>query len=163
MSSYCRSRYPTISPKLSSSQYFAGRGSCGVFLPCLVVNLVSKTGRIDDSQRNACSFFIQFQLYEISAVSHLDGLGKAGCAPTVIGLILTPSSMWAFVASSASFPERTFLPHRVFTNVVRPEITGQWRWSVLDVVRRTCARGTTNHQAELDTLLHILLSADLDL
>ena len=29
--------------------------------------------------------------------------------------------------------------------------------------RRTCARGTANHQAELNTLLDILLPADLDL
>ena len=41
-------------------------------------------------------------------------------APTVIGLILTPSSRCAFVASSASLPWSTFLPQRVFTNVVRP-------------------------------------------
>jgi hypothetical protein len=81
-----------------------------------------------------------------------------------MGLILTPSSMWAFVASSASFPARTFFPHRVLTNVVRPEITSQLLWHAsFDVVRHTCAGGTTNHQAELDTLLDILLSADLDL
>jgi hypothetical protein len=48
-----------------------------------------------------------------------------GCAPTVMGLIRTPSSIWAFVASSASFPWRTFFPHKVFTNVVRPEIMCQ--------------------------------------
>src|SRR5579862_2353936 len=40
--------------------------------------------------------------------------------PTVIGLILTPSSRCAFVASSASLPWRTFFPQRVLTNVVRP-------------------------------------------
>jgi len=35
--------------------------------------------------------------------------------------------------------------------------------AAFDVVRHTCARGTTNHQAELNTLLDILLSANLDL
>jgi hypothetical protein len=35
--------------------------------------------------------------------------------------------------------------------------------AAFDAVRHTCARGTTNHQAELNTLLDILLSANLDL
>jgi hypothetical protein len=35
--------------------------------------------------------------------------------------------------------------------------------AAVDVVRHTCAGGTTNHQAELNTLLDILLSANLDL
>ena len=43
----------------------------------------------------------------------------------MIGLIRTPSSRWAFVASSASFPASTFFPHRVFTNVVRPGAISQ--------------------------------------
>jgi len=46
----------------------------------------------------------------------------------VIGLILTPSSRWAFVASSASFPWRTFFPHRVLTKVVRPARNRQLGW-----------------------------------
>ncbi len=33
----------------------------------------------------------------------------------------------------------------------------------MDAVPRTCARSTTHHQAELDTFLDILLSANLDL
>ena len=40
--------------------------------------------------------------------------------PTVIGLIFTPSSICAVVGSSESLCWRTFLPQRVFTNVVRP-------------------------------------------
>jgi hypothetical protein len=38
----------------------------------------------------------------------------------VTGLIRTPSSRCALAASSASLACRTFLPHKVFTNVVRP-------------------------------------------
>jgi hypothetical protein len=34
---------------------------------------------------------------------------------------------------------------------------------LLNIIKRTCARGTTHHQAELNTLLDILLSADFDL
>jgi hypothetical protein len=36
-------------------------------LPCLVINLVSKTWCIYDGQGDASSFFIQFQLCKISA------------------------------------------------------------------------------------------------
>lgn len=52
--------------------------------------------------------------------------GQLSCArieyyiPTVAGFIRTPSSMCAFAASSASKPDRTFLPQSVFTKVVRP-------------------------------------------
>lgn len=57
------------------------------------------------------------------------------------------------------------MPQRVFTKVVRPGKISQYGGARLRViaVRRTCARGTTNHQTELDALLNILLSADLDL
>ena len=41
-------------------------------------------------------------------------------APTVMGLIRTPSSTWAFSASSASLLCRTCLPQSVLTKVVRP-------------------------------------------
>ena len=87
-------------------------------------------------------------------------------APTVIGLILTPSSRCAFVASSASLPWSTFLPQRVFTNVVRPYWTSH---QLLLLPRRSCkgeytsSRSTTDHKAELDTLLDILLPTNLDL
>lgn len=78
-----------------------------------------------------------------------------------MGLILTPSSRWAFCASSASFPDKTFLPQSVLTKVVRPNFVNECEKVALAVVQRTCARSTTNHQAELDPLLDILLSADL--
>lgn len=85
-------------------------------------------------------------------------------APTVIGLILTPSSRCAFVASSASFAWRTFFPQRVLTKVVRPEENK----SMVEKLRasihpHTSTRSATDHQAKLDTLLDILLSADLNL
>ena len=40
--------------------------------------------------------------------------------PTVMGLILTPSSTWAVVGSSESLCCRTRLPQSVLTKVVRP-------------------------------------------
>lgn len=40
--------------------------------------------------------------------------------PTVIGFILTPSSMCALAGSSESLLGRTFFPQRVLTKVVRP-------------------------------------------
>ena len=40
--------------------------------------------------------------------------------PTVIGLILTPSSIWALAGSSESLLCSTRLPHNVLTKVVRP-------------------------------------------
>ena len=53
-------------------------------------------------------------------------------SPTVIGLILTPSSRCAFEASSASFPCKTRFPHNVLTNVVRPysSALAYWSWSL---------------------------------
>jgi hypothetical protein len=53
----------------------------------------------------------------------------------------------------------------VFTNVVRPKkVISPWLYDVgSDEIRRTSTRGATDHQAELDTLLDILLSANLDL
>ena len=83
-------------------------------------------------------------------------------SPTVMGLIFTPSSTCAIVGSSDSLCERTLRPQRVLTNVVRP---GRHR-SATNVDGQGCitsARSATDHQAELNTLLHILLPADLDL
>jgi hypothetical protein len=80
--------------------------------------------------------------------------------------------MCALEASSASLCSRTDLPQSVLTKVVRPteancesgisylklwvgELLRDWAGQ-----RRTSARGTTHHQAELNALLDILLSAD---
>ena len=61
-----------------------------------------------------------------SRMSLMDGYPCIRCvdsdSPTVIGLILTPSSKCAFVGSSSSLPCRTFLPHSVLTKVVRPRL-----------------------------------------
>jgi len=71
--------------------------------------------------------------------------------------------MCALTGSSCSTPERTLLPQSVLTKVVRP-----WRnWLVDGVVGRlfsselTSAGCTADHDAELDTLLDILLAPDL--
>jgi len=83
--------------------------------------------------------------------------------PTVMGLIFTPSSTCAIVGSSDSLCERTLRPQRVLTNVVRP---ARKHVSDEDIESERCItspRSATDHQAELNTLLHILLPADLDL
>jgi hypothetical protein len=84
--------------------------------------------------------------------------------PTVMGSILTPSSMCAEFGSSASLCSRTLLPQSVFTKVVRPRgaMSADGAQGVVAAAERTCARGTAHHQAELDSLLDILLSAGLE-
>ena len=108
--------------------------------------------------------------------SHALQLNKdAGHAPTVMGLILTPSSIWAELGSSLSLCVRTLLSQRVLTKVVLPaepkalDKHGRARiyrssggkvvgagWGI----RHTCARSTAHHKAELDALLDVLLSSD---
>lgn len=108
----------------------------------------------------------------------------AVCVPTVTGLILTPSSTWAEFASSDSLCVRTALLQSVLTKVVRP-ICVERQVSVADCIfksyhgpapcavgagrqldaitrrlRHTSTRGTTDHEAELNALLDILLAAD---
>lgn len=85
---------------------------------------------------------------------------------------MTPSSMCALEASSASLCSRTDLLQSVLTKVVRPtEAQCESRHSPFELragelhrewagQRRTSARGTTHHQAKLNALLDILLSAD---
>ena len=52
----------------------------------------------------------------------------------------------------------------MLTKVVRPKIINQYIATLLlPKLQRTGTRGATDHQAELDTLLDILLSADLNL
>lgn len=68
MSSYWRSRYPTISPKLLGRSVFVGGvGKAAKFnVPCFVVNLVSETGGINDGEGDAGAFVVQFQLFSRS-------------------------------------------------------------------------------------------------
>lgn len=97
--------------------------------------------------------------------------------PTVMGLILTPSSTWAALGSSDSLCPRTVFPQRVLTKVVRPvhivekSLDSAFRWTSGSELERnnsrvrcwdklTSARCSTDHQAELDTLLHVLLAAN---
>ena len=58
--------------------------------------------------------------YMVRKSIYCDGKRREGIVPTVMGLILTPSSTCAMVGSSESLCWRTFLPQRVLTNVVRP-------------------------------------------
>lgn len=120
-------------------------------------------------------------LYDQSDTNFID-MEVFACVfvPTVMGLILTPSSTWAELGSSDSLWPRTLFPQRVLTKVVLPvkeKIKGiQSAYQLLagkestlgsrrDVkprgeIKHTSARCSADHQAELDTLLHVLLAAD---
>lgn len=89
-------------------------------IPGLVVYLISEPGCVDDSQGNACSFIVQFQLCDQVLDTILPNYGLSCAIPTVTGLILTPSSTWAVLGSSDCLWARTVLPQSVFTKVVRP-------------------------------------------
>lgn len=84
--------------------------------------------------------------------------------PTVIGLILTPSSRCALTASSESLLCKTRFPHRVLTKVVRPRVFDKFcGLCMLRTVEHTSSRCSANHQTELYAFLDVLLSAHLDL
>lgn len=89
-----------------------------------VVNLITEARGVDDGQRDAGSFIIDFELYcRWSDEVTWQGATTAFIlrdVPTVTGLILIPSSRWALAASSSSLGSRTRRPQRVLTNVVRP-------------------------------------------
>jgi hypothetical protein len=101
-------------------------------LPGFVVNLVAKARGVDNGERDAGALLIEFcrdmDLAKGPCVAWLCNSGRlwsrvvvsANCVPTVIGLILTPSSRCAVVGSSESLCSSTFWPQRVLTNVVLP-------------------------------------------
>lgn len=143
-------------------------------MPSLIVNLVTEAGRINDGQRNAGSLLIQFQLCNTQDGQFLKGvLARRNLirldSPTVTGLMRTPSSSWACSGSSASLPSSTCFPQRVLTKVVRPELSDNQRsipsWTLGGSGGRirTSSTGTADHQAELNSLLDILLATDLNL
>ena len=89
-------------------------------IPRFIVNLVAETGRVDDGQGDAGALLVQLKLWiRVLAFVHPGG-GLYLDLPTVMGLILTPSSTWAAPASSESLWSRTSLPQRVLTKVVLP-------------------------------------------
>ena len=52
---------------LSLSAMFKACVSMALVIPCFVVNLVSEAGSVNDGERDAGSFFVQFQFYSILA------------------------------------------------------------------------------------------------
>lgn len=61
MSSYCRSRYPTISEKLRGSSTIRLKlGQDDGNEPSVIIDLITKTRRINDGERDTGSFFIEF-------------------------------------------------------------------------------------------------------
>lgn len=80
--------------------------SCAVgnsHLPCLIVDVFSETGRVDNSQRNAGPVLFKFDLWEAVKVKW-QSTNKCSmhCLPTVTGLIFSPGSTRASAASSDS-------------------------------------------------------------
>lgn len=124
MSSYCLSRYPTISEKLSKHSQRADQwddSSGGMVAPGLIVDLVTETRGINDGEGDASSFLIKLEFCIAGQTSFVCFVqGGSQLVPTVMGLILTPSSTWAELASSDSLWLMTGFPQRVLTKVVLP-------------------------------------------
>ena len=98
-------------------------------VPGLVVDLVAETGGVDDGQGDAGSFLVKFKLCRTDNSQYRGNSAWEGLLiakqiakhiPTVMGLILTPSSVCAMLGSSDSLWDSTDLPQRVLTKVVRP-------------------------------------------
>lgn len=94
-------------------------------LPGLIVDLVAKSGCVDNGERDAGALLVEFCPIVSRFIRGSDGSvhqqwGEGGNAPTVMGLILTPSSTWAVVGSSTSLCPSTCWPQSVLTKVVRP-------------------------------------------
>ena len=136
------------------------------YVPSLVVYLVAEAGSVDNGQGDAGALLIQLELCYLSATEQELRRWPRVRVPTVTGLILTPSSTWALLASSDSLWPSTVLPHRVLTKVVRPKFaersaTGSvGRCALVGRIHLTGARCSADHQAELDPLLDVLLPSD---
>lgn len=62
MSSYWCSRWPTISEKLH--HFISRRPPAGLIsIPCFIVDLVAKARCVNDGERDAGSFLVQFELW----------------------------------------------------------------------------------------------------
>lgn len=121
MSSYCRSRCPTISEKLPILHISIFNVSQNPNSePCFIIDLISETRCINDGQRYAGALLIKLELCRLSAIYLQKAKFHLEYQPTVIGLILTPSSICALSGSSESLLCSTRFPHRVLTKVVRP-------------------------------------------
>lgn len=123
-------------------------------LPVLVVNHVSKARSVDNRQRDLDTILIKFfkrsyqnhplVFYVLFSIVHVRKICreerkeskkkiKEGDVPTVYGLILMPSSIWAISGSSHSRLGTTSASHKVLMKVVRPrpeapaEDNNQWR------------------------------------
>lgn len=70
-------------------------------LPSLVVNLVTKAGGVDNCEGDASALLVKLELYSPISVMYASNDNEM-YIPTVMGLILTPSSTWALPASSDS-------------------------------------------------------------
>lgn len=102
--------------------------TASAIVPGLIVDLVSKTRRVHDGQRDAGTLLVKLELcmpgqWLLCIMARQLFLR----VPTVIGLILTPSSTWAALGSSDSLCPSTVFPQRVLTKVVRPVYSRETR------------------------------------
>ena len=89
--------------------------------PGLIVDLVTETRGINDGEGDASTLLIKLKFCKAGQIS-IEYIVHGGnqLVPTVMGLILTPSSTWAALASSDSLWLMTGCPQRVLTKVVLP-------------------------------------------
>jgi hypothetical protein len=78
MPSYCRSRYPTISEKLRDGELTDRHVSIIRYVPRLIVNLVTKSGRVNDGERDAGTFLIEFCKKESASMPRWNSHGHDG-------------------------------------------------------------------------------------
>ena len=82
----------------------------------LVVDVVAEAGSVDDGKSDTDAILVELWCASAPCQRHELRLDL----PTLTGLILMPSSMWAMSGLSETLWARTSLSQSVFTNVVRP-------------------------------------------
>jgi len=125
MSSYWRSRYPTISPKLTKGSVLLSSDDLGQPVGPHALLRCQSGHRIPGYQQWLGRFGCPRHPIRVLGLPISTTVTKYlwthNSLPTVTGLMRTPSSIWALAASSASFDSRTCCPQSVLTKVVRPK------------------------------------------
>jgi len=133
--------------------------------PCLVVDLVTKTGSVDNCEGNTCAFFIEFELCLLVspavarahwAIPRTNGDGfypDAFLEMRVCGIIVIAPVQHSLAAESIHKSGTTWRAEQI-----RHKLLGE-----ATACRRTSPRCTTDHQTELNSLLDILLPSHFDL
>jgi len=133
--------------------------------PCLVVDLVTKTGSVDNGEGNTCAFFVKFELFlRVSlavararwTIPRTNGDGfypDAFLEMRVCGIIVIAPVQHSLAAESIHKSGTTWRAEQV-----RHTLLGEGA-----ACKRTSPRCTTDHKTKLDSLLDILLPSNFDL